>query len=75
MEFHTLCIQPAHTVQQALRQLDQTGKKILFLTDAAGHLTAALTDGDVRRYLLAGLLCLKAPREILPSRKSLKVSA
>ena len=54
MEFHTLCIQPAHTVQQALRQLDQTGKKILFLTDAAGHLTAALTDGDVRRYLLAG---------------------
>ena len=54
MEFHALCIQPAHTVQQALRQLDQTGKKILFLTDAAGHLTAALTDGDVRRYLLAG---------------------
>ena len=37
-----------------MARLNQAAKKVLFLTDAAGHLTAALTDGDVRRHLLSG---------------------
>ena len=42
------------SLRTALAHLNQAAKKVLFLTDAAGHLTAALTDGDVRRHLLSG---------------------
>ena len=54
MEFQSLCIRQERTVQQALRQLNDTAKKILFVINGENMLLAALTDGDVRRYLLAG---------------------
>ncbi|MFT7121863.1 MAG: dTDP-glucose pyrophosphorylase [Neolewinella sp.] len=43
------------TVRQALRKLDELAMdSVLFLTSASGKLSGALTDGDVRRYLLKG---------------------
>ena len=50
----SFCIPKTESLRTALARLNQNEKKILFLTDEAGHLTAALTDGDVRRYLLSG---------------------
>ena len=50
----SFCIPETVSLRAALARLNQNEKKILFLTDEAGHLTAALTDGDVRRYMLAG---------------------
>ena len=36
-----------------MRQLNETGKKILFVVDNK-RLEGTLTDGDIRRYLLSG---------------------
>ena len=42
------------TISEAMQRIDKNGNGILFLIDAGGHLSACITDGDVRRYLLAG---------------------
>jgi dTDP-glucose pyrophosphorylase len=53
MNYSELCIDKNTSLRDAMRQLDKTGKKILFVTKK-GMLTAALTDGDIRRFLLSG---------------------
>lgn len=42
------------TVSEAMQQIDKNTCGILFLTDEQGKLIGCITDGDVRRYLLAG---------------------
>jgi dTDP-4-amino-4,6-dideoxygalactose transaminase len=49
-----LIIQPHATVFQALEKLDRNGQGILLMLDAAGRLIQTVTDGDIRRLLLAG---------------------
>ena len=44
----------AATVLQAMRQLEDTAQKILFVVDDGGFLVGSLTDGDIRRWILAG---------------------
>ena len=41
------------TVLEALRKLDETGQRILFIAPE-GKLEAALTDGDIRKFFLRG---------------------
>ena len=41
-------------VIEAMQQIDRNTYGILFLTDEEGRLAACITDGDIRRYLLAG---------------------
>ena len=42
----------ATTVLQAMHQLEDTAQKILFVVDEGHHLVGALTDGDIRRWIL-----------------------
>ena len=42
------------SVVEAMRKIDKNAKGILILTDGAGRLAGSLTDGDIRRFLLAG---------------------
>ena len=42
------------TVSEAMQQIDTNAGGILFLLDDNEHLLACITDGDIRRYLLAG---------------------
>lgn len=42
------------TVSQAMQQIDKNTCGILFLVDSRRRLLGCITDGDVRRYLLAG---------------------
>ena len=42
------------TVSQAMQRIDANSGGILFLVSETGALTGCITDGDVRRYLLAG---------------------
>ena len=49
MDFQSFCMLETESLRTALARLNQNEKKILFLSDIAGRLTAALTDGDVRR--------------------------
>lgn len=42
------------SIIEALRLLDETAEKVLFVVDSDSKLLGALTDGDIRRYLLSG---------------------
>ena len=42
------------SVSEAMQRIDNNACGILFLTDEQGKLVGCVTDGDVRRYLLAG---------------------
>ena len=39
---------------EAMQKIDHNAKGILFLTDERGVLAGCVTDGDIRRFLLAG---------------------
>jgi len=41
------------SIKMALSHLEGSGKQILFLVDLAGRLTGVVTDGDIRRWILA----------------------
>lgn len=46
---------PADTsIIEALKRLDETAEKVLFVVDSQSKLLGALTDGDIRRYILNG---------------------
>ena len=47
-----LLISPELSIKQALRVLNKTAMKALFVIDGSGHLLGSLTDGDIRRALL-----------------------
>lgn len=42
------------TVKEALKRLDICATKVLFVTDENMYLLGALTDGDIRRFILSG---------------------
>ena len=42
------------TLPEAMRAIDANANGILFLVDEQGRLTGCITDGDIRRFLLAG---------------------
>ncbi len=49
-----LLIAPGEPISTALRQMDESGDKILFVVDPGRHLLGVATDGDIRRWLIAG---------------------
>lgn len=49
-----LLIAPGELLSAALRHMDASGDKILFVVDDARRLLGIATDGDVRRWLIAG---------------------
>ena len=42
-------------IEHAIRNLEETGYQIVLVTNAAGKFLGTLTDGDIRRGMLAGL--------------------
>lgn len=42
------------TVSEAMQKIDGNANGILFLVDSGNHLVGCITDGDIRRFLLAG---------------------
>ncbi len=53
MKIEDIILCPNATVLDAMRQLDETGMGVLFQAPD-GVLNGVLTDGDIRRYILAG---------------------
>lgn len=53
MEFESIIIGPDASVKEALKQLDKSAEKILFVVDDDDRLVGSLTDGDIRRWILA----------------------
>ena len=48
-----LTIPPDNSLRQAMRQLEETEKKILFVIDEWERLAGTITDGDIRRWILS----------------------
>lgn len=57
-------ISPDATIQEAVRSIDRNGKAIVLVTDPERHLLGTITDGDIRRAILAGV-DLQAPLSML----------
>ena len=51
-EFKNILIDKLATVKEAMKQLDMTAEKILFVVDEQNKLVGSLTDGDIRRWIL-----------------------
>lgn len=52
--FDTLVGSSLLLTSEAMQRIDHNAKGILFLTDERGILAGCVTDGDIRRFLLAG---------------------
>jgi dTDP-glucose pyrophosphorylase len=53
-ELERILIQPTATVQDAMASIDAGGRGIALLVRADGHFIRTITDGDLRRAILAG---------------------
>jgi dTDP-4-amino-4,6-dideoxygalactose transaminase len=62
-----LCLPPETPWGEALARLNQTGRGILLVVDGSGRLLRTLTDGDLRRAVLAAVPT-DAPVSALPSK-------
>lgn len=54
MKYDNLLIAQNATVRDAMKQLNNTARGLLLVIDGQGKLYATLTDGDIRRHILAG---------------------
>ena len=54
MDIRPFFIHPEKSVLEAMRQLESTGRRILFVTDEQDRLQGSVTDGDVRRFIVSG---------------------
>ena len=48
-----IIIHRTKTVREAMKQLEENGRRILFVVDEANSLLGAVVDGDIRRWILA----------------------
>ena len=72
-----ICISPDRTLREAIALIDKNRKGIVLITDKEGALLNTITDGDVRRAMLAGVGLEIPVSDLLASRlsKSLPVTA
>lgn len=49
-----ILVGPGDTVKHALKRMDEVGSKLVFAADGERALLGALSDGDVRRWILKG---------------------
>ena len=55
-EFELLCVKPLMSLREALQRLDETARGILLVLDEQGTLARTVTDGDLRRAILKGVV-------------------
>ncbi len=55
VKLRTLLIQPETTLKESMQRLNETAEQILFVTNEDDKLLGTVTDGDIRRRLVAGL--------------------
>ena len=55
LETESLLVEPEASIQQVMERIDRNAKGIALVVDDALHLMGTITDGDIRRAILAGL--------------------
>jgi dTDP-glucose pyrophosphorylase len=69
IDVQNLCLAPDQTIRAALRVIDHNARGIALVVDAEQRLVGTITDGDVRRAILAGT-DLETPVAALLERKA-----
>ena len=69
VDLSKVCFRPDGTLREAMAQMDRAGCGILLIADAQRCLRGTVTDGDVRRAILANL-DLNLPVSVLLARKA-----
>lgn len=68
-EIQSFCIKPTGSIREALACIDRNEKGIVLVTDDQGRILGTITDGDVRRSMLAGA-SLEEPVRVILARKA-----
>lgn len=53
-QIRAICVSPSATIKDAIKKLNDTARKMLFVVDSGERLIGTISDGDIRRGLLAG---------------------
>jgi dTDP-glucose pyrophosphorylase/CBS domain-containing protein len=69
-ELSILCVSLASSLRQAVTQIDRNETGIVLITDEDGKLLGTVTDGDVRRAILAGRSLSTPVKELLTHKDS-----
>jgi dTDP-glucose pyrophosphorylase len=70
LELAQIVVSQLCPVRQVIESIDRSAKGIALVLDEAGHLIGTVTDGDVRRAILAGMDLDLPVDELLTQRKS-----
>ena len=54
-DLESLIVSPENSVREVMQCIDQTGRGIALVLDQSRHLIGTVTDGDIRRAILAGM--------------------
>lgn len=67
-DLKSLCVSPEYTIREAMVRVDCGACGIVLVVDAENHLMGTITDGDLRRAILAGR-DLESPVSVLLGEK------
>ncbi len=70
-DFSSLVVSEDSTIRNVISCIDRNGKGIAIVLDGDNHLIATVTDGDIRRAILAGLDAELPVRELLNRRTNM----
>ncbi len=63
--FATLLVRDTSSVRKAMMALSANGREVVLVHDCAGRLVGLITDGDIRRGLLAGVTLESSVSEVM----------
>lgn len=64
-----LVVNPASSVREVMERIDKSGKGIALVLDESRHLIGTVTDGDIRRAILAGIDLNNSVTQLLDQRQ------
>jgi len=67
-DLETLCVLRQSSIQEAIAQMNVSGAGIVLVVDEDGSLLGTITDGDVRRGLLANIMIDRSINDLLDEK-------
>jgi dTDP-glucose pyrophosphorylase/CBS domain-containing protein len=71
-DFELFLVEPETPINRAIERIDRNSKGIVLVTDPQRHLLGTITDGDIRRTILAGI-ALDSPVRLILDQKNNRV--
>ena len=64
-----LVVNPTSSVREVMERIDKSGKGIALVLDESQHLIGTVTDGDIRRAILAGIDLNRSVTQLMEERQ------